>query len=156
MIGPIEDEESIHSINKVVRAVDAVKRPIPNYTYLKTELMKNGLTLALADWLSTSVRRDASHHYEFVYNTDTIRAMLKVYRQADYWEVIGNPPPHSSIRLVRAEQNILWTEDIVERLEILENDLPNQFSTRLVKNSGHWLQVDNPEGLFEAIGDMLV
>lgn len=62
MIGPIEDEESIHSINKVVRAVDAVKRPIPNYTYLKTELMKNGLTIALADWLSTSVRRDASHH----------------------------------------------------------------------------------------------
>ena len=57
---------------------------------------------------------------------------------------------------MRAEQNILWTEDIVERLEILENDLPNQFSTRLVKNSGHWLQVDNPEGLFEAIGDMLV
>ena len=156
MVGIIEDEEAMHSINKVVAAVDAVKRPIPTYTYLKKELLASGLTPLLADWLSTSVRRNADRQYEFVYTTDTIRSMLKTYRQADYWDVIGNPPPGCHIRLVRAEKNHIWTEDIIERLDILAEELKGRFSTRLVKDSGHWLQVDNPEGLYDAISDLLI
>ena len=139
MIGAIEDEEAMQGIDNVIEAVDGVKRPIPNYSYLKKELLANGLTPRLADWLSTSVRRNATHQYEFVFKTSTIRAMLKTYRQADYWDVFGNPPESCSIR----------------RLEILTNDYP-QLSTRLVRNSGHWVQVDNPEGLYEAIKDMLI
>lgn len=155
MVGAIEDEEAMQGIDNVIEAVDGVKRPIRNYSYLKKELLANGLTPRLADWLSTSVRRNATHQYEFVFKTSTIRAMLKTYRQADYWDVFGNPPESCSIRLVRAERNPLWTEEIVERLEILTNDYP-QLSTRLVRNSGHWVQVDNPEGLYEAIKDMLI
>ena len=102
MIGAIEDEEAMQGIDNVIEAVDGVKRPIPNYSYLKKELLANGLTPRLADWLSTSVRRNATHQYEFVFKTSTIRAMLKTYRQADYWDVFGNPPESCSIRLVRA------------------------------------------------------
>ena len=156
MVGVIEDEESMKSINKVVDAVDAVQRPIPTYTYLKNELLANGLTPPLADWLSTSVRRNAERHYEFVYTTETIRSMLRTYREADYWNVIGNPPAGCHIRLVRAERNAIWTEDIIERLEILDEELDGRFSARLVKDSGHWLQVDNPEGLYSAICDKLI
>lgn len=69
--------------------------------------------------------------------------------------MFGNPPDGCHIRLVRAEKNPLWTEDLVERIEILSADRPESISTRLVKNSGHWLQVDNPQGLHEAIRDLL-
>ena len=56
MIGPIEDEASMLNINNVVAAIDAVKRPIPTFKYLKSELERNGLRPQLADWLSTSVK----------------------------------------------------------------------------------------------------
>lgn len=56
MLGTIEDEASMLNINKVIAAIDAVKRPIPTFTYLKSELERNGLRPELADWLSTSVK----------------------------------------------------------------------------------------------------
>lgn len=56
MIGSIEDEASMLNINSVVAAIDAVRRPIPTFTYLKSELERNGLSPQLADWLSTSVK----------------------------------------------------------------------------------------------------
>lgn len=155
MIGQIEDEASLMNIDKVVEAVDKVTPPIVSYTYLKQELMKNGLSIDLANWLSTSVKRISPMEYQFKFKTSIIRQLLKVYRDADYWEVIGNPPPGCHIRLVRAEYNPLWTEEIVERLDLLQSAIPSQFSTRLVRNSGHWVQADNPDGLFDAIKDLL-
>ena len=113
MIGAIEDEEAMQGIDNVIEAVDGVKRPIPNYSYLKKELLANGLTPRLADWLSTSVRRNATHQYEFVFKTSTIRAMLKTYRQADYWDIFGNPPESCSIRLIRANRNMLLLHGIM-------------------------------------------
>lgn len=155
MIGQIEDEASLMNIDKVVEAVDKVTPPIVSYTYLKQELMKNGLSIDLANWLSTSVKRISASEYQFKFKTSVIRQLLKMYRDADYWEVVGNPPPGCHIRLVRAEYNHLWTEEIVERLDLLQSAIPSQFSTRLIKNSGHWVQVDNPDGLFDAIKDLL-
>ena len=102
-----------------------------------------------------SCRRGPDRNYEFVFTTQIIRELLKTYREADYWDVFGNPPEGCHIRLVRAERNPLWTEDLVERIEILSADRPESISSRLVKNSGHWLQVDNPQGLHEAIRDLL-
>ena len=164
MIGSIEDEAAMLNINRVISAIDQVRRPIPNFTYLKSELQRNGLRSELADWLSTSVRYDLfrltsrrgpDRCYEFVYTTKIIRELLKTYREADYWDIFGNPPEGCHIRLVRAERNPLWTEDLVERLEILSADRPESISTRLLKNAGHLLQVDNPQGLHEAISDLL-
>ena len=154
MIGRIEDEASMVNIDSIIKAIDDLPLPITSYTYLKEELMKRGLTIELANWLSTSVKRISKNEYQFKFQTKHIRELLKSYRDADYWDVIGNPPSNSHIRIVRAERNVLWTEEIIERLELLSSAIPTQVSTKLVKNSGHWLQVDNPDGLQEAIHDL--
>ena len=150
-IGSIEDDVSMMSIDRVIAAVENVKPPIISYTYLKEELMRNGLSLDLANWLSTSVKRTSRSEYQFKFNTSIIKQLLKSYRDADYWDVVGCPPPNKHIHLVRAEFNNLWTEDVVERLELIASAIPDQFSTCVVKNAGHWLQVDNPDGLYDAI-----
>lgn len=56
MIGSISDEATLSHIDSVIDAIDGVQRPIPNYTYLKKELLRQGLKPAIADWLTTSVR----------------------------------------------------------------------------------------------------
>lgn len=56
MIGNISDEAALSHIDSVIDAIDGVQRPIPNYTHLKKELLRQGLQPAIADWLSTSVR----------------------------------------------------------------------------------------------------
>lgn len=100
-------------------------------------------------------RRNAKHEYEFVFTTSLIRQFLKVYSDMDYWSLFATPPQGCHIRLVRAAWTKKWTEDIVERIGILVEDNPAQLSDRVVPNSGHWLQVDNPVGLHEAIRDLL-
>ena len=100
-------------------------------------------------------RRNAKHEYEFVFTTSLIRQFLKVYSDMDYWSLFATPPQGCHIRLVRAARTEKWTEDIVERIGILVENNPVQLSDRVVPNSGHWLQVDNPVGLHEAIRDLL-
>ena len=56
MIGSITDEATMTHIDDVIDAIDGIQRPIPNYTYLKKELLRQGVSSAIADWLSTSVR----------------------------------------------------------------------------------------------------
>ena len=56
MIGSISDEATLSHIDSVIDAIDGVQRHIPNYTYLKKELLRQGLKPAIADWLTTSVR----------------------------------------------------------------------------------------------------
>ena len=154
-IGQIEDEASMASIDKVIQAVDSVQGPIVSYIHLKEELMKHGLTIELANWLSTSVKRVSQKEYQFKFKTSIIRELLKSYRNADYWSLLGNPPENCHIRLVRAERNKIWTEDVVERLEILQSVYPQQFSMCVVENAGHWIQVHNPDGLYKAIRNYL-
>lgn len=43
----------------------------------------------------------------------------------------------------------------MDRIGILVEDNPTQLSDRVVPKSGHWLQVDNPVGLHDAIRDLL-
>lgn len=139
------------SIDGVIEAVDNVVYPISSYTYLKEQLLKSGLSVEIANWLSTSVKRISRSEYQFKFKTSTIRQLLKSYREADYWDVIGTPPANCHIHLVRAERNAIWTEEVVERLELIASAIPEQFSTCMVKEAGHWLQVDNPMGLAKAI-----
>ena len=90
-----------------------------------------------------------------MFTTSLIRQFLKVYSDMDYWSLFATPPQGCHIRLVRAARTEKWTEDIVERIGILVENNPVQLSDRVVPNSGHWLQVDNPVGLHEAIRDLL-
>lgn len=78
-----------------------------------------------------------------------------MYCEQDYWSVFACPPEGCHIRIVRAERGKKWTEEIVERISLLSENCPERISDRVVKNAGHWLQVDNPVGLHEAIRDLL-
>lgn len=78
-----------------------------------------------------------------------------MYSEMDYWPLFASPPQGCHIRLVRAERGKKWTEEIVDRIGILVEDNPTQLSDRVVPKSGHWLQVDNPVGLHDAIRDLL-
>ena len=76
------------TINKLQGIVDALKKnPLDINTLEKEELMKRGLTIELANWLSTSVKRISKNEYQFKFQTKNIRELLKSYRDADYWDV---------------------------------------------------------------------
>lgn len=71
-----------------------------------------------------------------------------------------HPPKGTQISIVRAENSDRWDLDVIQRLESLVNQgggdgSEGKVSVHVLPNSGHWVHVDNPEGLLEIIAPKL-
>ena len=55
------------------------------------------------------------------------------------------------IHLVRAANSDRWTDDIKEKLKEQQNS-----KIHVLPNAGHWLHVDNPQGLIHILQRYLV
>jgi pimeloyl-ACP methyl ester carboxylesterase len=68
----------------------------------------------------------------------------------------------TDIGIVRAKKSDRWYPEILSRLEetVQANTIPRQnvgtLSYHVLENAGHWLHVDNPNGLIEILAPSLV
>lgn len=73
--------------------------------------------------------------------------------------MLESPPKGMEIGMVRAAKSDRWAPDIVSRLESLSKRTGDQGGRVLytvLENAGHWVQVDNPEGLCKILLPHLV
>jgi pimeloyl-ACP methyl ester carboxylesterase len=73
-----------------------------------------------------------------------ISDMYRSYEECDLWDVVRQPPEGLTLHFVRAEHSSWrWAYD--------DQDLITRYghAVHLLKNAGHWLHTDNPEGLFK-------
>lgn len=62
------------------------------------------------------------------------------------WPLVANPPEGLKLDFVRAERSdYRWGGQDNERIEEYGHRV------HLLKNSGHWVHTDNPDGLFDII-----
>ena len=68
---------------------------------------------------------------------------------------VGAPSKGLEIAIVRAEKSDQWDADVINRLERLasqEGDgSAGKISVHVLRNSGHWVHVDNLKGLLEIV-----
>ena len=111
----------------------------------------DGFAAHVARWLATNlVLRDGEYRWRF--DADEVEKLLADYFRRDLWDVIEAPVPSSEIHVVRASQSDVLSAGDMERLRAARH------SGRVHRHElhgGHWLHVDNPDGLLALVRDHL-
>eukprot|EP01126_Amoeba_proteus_P015096 TRINITY_DN1670_c0_g2_i11.p2 TRINITY_DN1670_c0_g2~~TRINITY_DN1670_c0_g2_i11.p2 ORF type:complete len:116 (+),score=26.53 TRINITY_DN1670_c0_g2_i11:699-1046(+) len=104
--------------------------------------------------MTTNLRK-SENGYQLKFDCEKIIEMFQDYTCQSLWEFIEKPPPNMSLHVVKAEFSTRWTPDITERLEAISSSCP-QVHQHVLKNSGHWVNVDNPVGLMQLFDESFV
>ena len=134
-----QDQNEVRSILSWLRAVSF---PVKKRSEVKRFLMDRGVSAMVSQWMTTNLVR-SKDGFRWRFNLDGIEEMLNDYFVQDLWNVLDYPNSETTTHLVRALKSDRWDEQSIERLERLED---GQYHTL---DAGHWLHVDNPEGLLD-------
>jgi pimeloyl-ACP methyl ester carboxylesterase len=145
----IEDGET----GRVLRLLESIPQPIPTREEFIARVLAGGQSQAVADWLAMNVR---PHEGAFRFRLDlpVVRALLNDYFNADLWSVVEQPPVTRALHFVIAGHRSALDEADRARLVRLAAANPKLIVHEL-RSAGHWVHVDDPDGLFAAIAPAL-
>lgn len=148
------DELDDSEIARVIRAVRSVPMPAASRRDVTEHLVREaGLSSGLAEWMTTNLKR-VNERYEWVFDLDAIEELMRDYFRVDTWGYLAEPRERPEFRLVVAERSDRWTPALRERARALPP------SARVVyhelERSGHWVHVDNPDGLLALLREHLI
>ncbi|MEN0064467.1 MAG: hypothetical protein AAGA48_20130, partial [Myxococcota bacterium] len=139
---PIEDDPTAPTT--VLRHLQSAPVPAPNRDPVRQHLKAQGLPDPIVAWLLTSLKRQPDGTWRWIYDLDGIDAMLQSYATTDLWDTVRAHP--TTIQFVRAGRDGRFTlED-----ETSAKAIPGT-TVHTLANAGHWLQVDDPDGLLAVI-----
>lgn len=144
-----EDEAEVVAVMSALRQVPV---PLRRRQQVVQHLTAAGFSLSLARWMTTNLRRTPAG-YAWRFDLDAAREMIADYFLADLWPVLDEPDPALCIDIVRAERSPRWTAEELARFDALPDDCAARL--RLLPDSGHWVHVDNPEGLLAMLDPVL-
>jgi pimeloyl-ACP methyl ester carboxylesterase len=136
------------------RVLDALAAAPPHFesrAAFVAELVGRGITPALAQWLAKNLVRhgDAGSPLRFGLDMDAIRALLADHDRLDLWPVLEAPAHGARIGVVLggrsqtlSAQDRARFEALAARGALVLHNLPD---------AGHWLHVDDPEGLLHVL-----
>ena len=141
--GPLSDRpEDRHEVSNVISALSSVQIPLKKRSDLKHLLVSSGYSDAIANWMTTNLKKSADG-YIWRFDLQGVERLISDYFRQDLWSLIETKQD-TEIHLVIAQNSDRWSDSIVDRLN-------GQNSTKVhtLPRSGHWVHVDNPEGLLE-------
>ncbi len=140
-----EDARGTSEVARVIEAVSAIPVPVERRSEVAENLRAKGFSRSLAGWMSTNLKKDEVGRWTWSFDPEGIRALLADYWSRDEFDLLEAPPAGVHFDLVRAVDSDRWSPAEVERMAGLSG-LPH-VSRHLLADAGHWLHVDNPDGL---------
>ena len=111
-----------------------------------------GFDLATARWMATNLERDGDR-WRWGLDPAGLRQLLEDFAATDAWDVLENAAPDADIHFVRATRDSILSDAATNRIRNLEaQGAPVTLHTL---DGGHWLHVDNPDGLLALVADRL-
>lgn len=141
--GPPEMPLALHSeVVLVVQALRTVPMPLPRRESIVEILTERGFSPMLGQWMTTNLRgTDAGFVWRF--DLDGVEAMLRDYAGVDAWPWLASPTRRARVDVVRAERSERWSDAELARFAAAPQDV----RLHVLPDAGHWLHVDNLEGL---------
>ncbi len=132
-------------ITRVIAAVRAVPVPAASRRDVTQHLVeRSGLSSGLAEWMATNLKRDGQQ-YTWMFDIDSIEELMADYFRTDLWRFLETPKVSPELQLVVAERSDRWTPELRARARALPASARVVY--RELVNAGHWVHVDNPDGL---------
>lgn len=137
----------------VIRAVRAVPMPAVSRKDVVQHLAEHSrLSSGLSEWMATNLKREGDR-YVWVLGLDAIEELLADYFRVDLWEFLAEPRERPEFRLVVAERSERWPQ--AERARARALPASARVAYHELPDSGHWVHVDNPDGLLALISTHL-
>ena len=154
--GPLSDlPEDRHEVARVISALRQIPMPLSDRKALLTLLPEQGFSVAIAKWMTTNLRRESNDDiFNWRFNLDGVEEMIADYFAQDYWPLLEHSPQITR-HVLRAERSNRWSDDAIAALERLDRE-QHAFHSHLLVQAGHWVHVDNPEGLLELMTERLL
>ncbi len=115
-------------------------------------LTAGGLTEGTAAWLSSSLVR-AGQGLVWGFELPRIEALIADYFRREHWPWIEAVVPHRHVQLVVGGRSDRFTADEREHAETLAR--VGAIRLDRLPEAGHWVHVDDPDGLHEALVSFL-
>jgi esterase len=131
------------------RAFDALdQNPGPFATRERAiaDLTHAGLSPNVSQWLATNLKR-GNDGFAWRFDLEQLKAMMEDFCTQDLWPCVESCD--HALRFVKAEGADVVTEDVFARLEQIGQQHQNITLHRLA--GGHWLNMDNPEGVIDLL-----
>lgn len=143
-LGPTPDPSpSRDEIAHVLGALRSLGDRLPGRVEVAAALKVKGLSDALAQWMTTNVRGTAAEGYRWKLDLDMVEALIADYFVRDYGPFVRTAL--ASGRVVRGVRG--GRSDRFGPAEIAELEAIAGLRVDVLPNAGHWLHVDDPDGL---------
>ncbi|CEG35582.1 alpha beta hydrolase domain-containing protein 11-like [Plasmopara halstedii] len=126
--------------------------PIRSKAELIKGLQEHGIAFDEAQWLTSNLRRisKSPELYEWKMNADVVKDLFQSFLATDLWPFIEHLDAIKrndvEIHVVHASNNNMWTPNILHRLDALRE---KHVYHHLLEKSGHWVHIENPDGLLK-------
>merc|ERR1711871_511317 len=79
---------------------------------------------------------------KWLFDLEGVEELYDSYRATDVWDLVeGSAPEETVVDVVRAANGLRWGRGTLDRLRRLKRGY------HVLPDCGHWLHVDNPQGL---------
>lgn len=141
--GRIPEADRDNHVTQIFATLAQVPMPILSRQALVAVLKSHGLPDSVAMWMTTNLRR-TGEGLVWTFDLAGARAMLLSYFDLDLWEWLQTTD--NEVWFVRAEQSDRWSTHVLVTFDELQRRRSNIHLT-LLRDSGHWVHVNNPDGL---------
>jgi pimeloyl-ACP methyl ester carboxylesterase len=124
--------------------------PIANRDALISRLEHCGFSSPVSAWAASNLTpldsQDRSRGFVWSFDLDGIAQMYESYVTSDLWPLLARPAEGIKVSFVKAENSTFrWGGVDEEKIRALGHQV------HLLRNSGHWVHTDNPDGLFDIL-----
>jgi len=132
----------------VIEKIKALPSALASKSEFVDALVASGTTGAVAQWLAQSVEKEGEHA-RFVLDLKEIRALILDYFARDLWPVVERPPGVTRVHIVIGDRSDAYSSADRERAARIA--ATNKRVTVDVLHAGHWVHVDDPDGLLRVL-----
>lgn len=141
-----QEPQPDNEVLRVIAAAKSVPQPITRRRDLVQVFLDAGLSSAIASWMTTNLISQGDR-YTWALDFPAIEQLLSDYFASDLWPFLEAPKERPEIHFVIAEQSDRVKPHLRERA--LGLSPASGVRAHLLPSSGHWVHVDNPEGLLD-------
>lgn len=157
------------SVHNVLNTISSLSLPISSKNWLtKTLIEEHGMDKGVAMWMASNLKQCVGKEkgFEWIFDLEIANELVDNFTDQDFVQMIQDvttiaPPPskQSTIHLVKAGKNKEWTPQINSNLQSIpsyQNNAPEStFQMHTLEKAGHWVHVDDCEGLVSLMADGL-
>ncbi len=141
------EEIAQSDVNQVIAALRTLPGEFDDRQDVVPRITELGFSKVLARWMTTNLQRTTRGTWTWRFHLDGVSEMIADYYVQDLSSILSTPVPDLAVHVVRAERSDRWPTEILSWFEHLPAGAPGRLHT--LEDSGHWVHVDNPDGLLD-------